>query len=205
MWTDFVNEVFVVNLLERKDRWMKVNEHLRKLQINFRTWFAIKDSDGRKGLIRTMISLFEHCVTAGYSRACVFEDDIKILRPNFNEIMELCVQQLPKDFHLFYLGGNVWEKPVRKDRNILKTPAIYSSHAIIYNKPAIEYILHELSKDKYKEYDVLLVKTIQSLNNCYCAYPLLISQQNGYSDIMGKEINYEKFIEARYHEKTKGL
>lgn len=205
MWTDFVNEIFVINLVERKDRWMQINEELRSRHINFRTWFAVKEDDGRQGLLKTMIALFEHCVIAQYNRVCIFEDDARILRPNFNEIMNTCIEQLPQDFHLFYLGGNVWKKPFRKSRNILKTPAIYTSHAIIYNKAAIEYILHELGKNKYNAYDVLLVKTIQELNNCYCAYPLLVSQRNGYSDISKKDINYEKFIEVRYNQKTKGL
>lgn len=205
MWTDFVNEIFVVNLMERTDRWKQINDELRSRHINFRTWFAVKEDDGRQGLLKTMKSLFEHCVTAQYSRVCVFEDDARILRPNFNEIMITCIDQLPKDFDLFYLGGNVWKKPFRKSPNILQTPAIYSSHAIIYNKTAIEYILHELGKNSHKAYDVLLVKTIQQINKCYCAYPLLVSQKNGYSDISKKEIDYEKFIEARYNEKTKGL
>jgi len=203
MWTDFVDATFVVNLADRKDRLALVNEELAKHSISFVTWTAVKDQDGKKGLRDTMRYLFLHCVEAGYKRVCVFEDDVDILLADFNEIMENCVEQLPKDFHLFYMGGRVVNKPVRISPNILQSTAIYSTHAVIYTKETIQKVLLRLGKNI--PYDDLLVTYVQQLGKTYCAFPLLISQLPGHSDIEKRYIDWTPHLDKKYEKMTKGI
>lgn len=203
MWTDFVDNVFLLNLEERSDRLDASEKELNRFDIPYTRWSAIKDFDGKAGLKLSIVQLFQYCLKNEYKRICVLEDDFSVLRTNFNELMDKCIEQLPEDFHLFYMGGNVWKQPTRKSANILQTPAIYSTHAIIYTKESMEYILKQL--DSPLPYDTILVNSIQKLNKTYCSFPLLISQKNGYSDILKKEVKYDVYIEKRYEEKTKGI
>lgn len=205
MWTEFVDEIFLVNIVDRFDRLVYVEKELGKHDIGFTRWSATKNEDGEKGLRDTMRLLFENCLEMGYERVCVFEDDVKILGSEFNDVMAKCCKQLPDDFDLFYMGGNVHKKPIRFSENLIRTPAIYSSHAIIYSRKAIEFILAQLIFNYKDAYDVILADTIQKRNKCYCSFPLLASQQTGYSDIKKRNVNYEVHIEKKYAEKTSGL
>lgn len=203
MLNDFVDKVFVINLVEREQRLKDTTGILEYHNIDFTIWPAIKQDDGKFGLRLTMSQLFRYCLEMEYERVCVFEDDIKIVCIDFLPTVEKCLAQLPTAFDLFYFGGNIWKTPTKISENLLFTPCIYSTHAVIYSRDAIQRIINKLHQSK--AYDVILVEGIQKQNMCYCAYPLLISQRSGYSDVENKNINYEVFIEKRYHEKTRGL
>jgi len=198
-----MNNIFLVNLYERADRLEQATAELGAHGVAFKVWQAIKKEDGRMGLILTMKELFIHCLKNDYQRVLVFEDDVKILAPEFATTVANCVQQLPPDFDLFYLGCNLYGEVKKYSQNLLSANGMYSSHAVLYSKKAIRKILRLLNDAKI--YDTMLVNTIQKEDNCYCSFPLLVSQHFGYSDIAKREINYEKFIEKRYAEKTKGL
>lgn len=203
MWTDFVDVVFVVNLEQRKDRMNETAKQLDRHRIKFWRWAAVKDDDGERGLRETMHQLLTHSVQSGYKRICVFEDDINILRENFNDLLAAACDQVPKDFHMLYMGGNIFKQPFRKSANIVKVPIIYSTHAIIYSAEAIQYILQKF--DVNQPYDRMLVNDIQRINKVYCAFPLLVSQRTGYSDIAKKEKDYRGVIESRFAKKTKNI
>jgi GR25 family glycosyltransferase involved in LPS biosynthesis len=203
MLNDHVDKVFVVNLLERWERMERTAAELSRHGVKYEPWAAIKKNNGEQGLRETMKHLFEHVLYKGYSRVCVFEDDIRILVESFKEQFDDCIANCPADFSLFYLGANLWHKPMRYRKNVLKVTGAYSTHAVIYSREAIEQILSFLHKEK--AYDRILVDHIQPGLNCFCAYPLLITQYNGFSDIAKKEVDYQKFLEQRYWERTKDI
>lgn len=200
---DFVDEVFVVNLFSRPDRLQSVTKELEKFDIKFHTWAATKSEDGRRGLRMTMVELFLYCIDQNLKRVCVFEDDIKIISENFTELLSDCFEQLPEDFHLFYMGGRLLKPPTKKSKNILQTSIMYATHAVIYSRFAIEYLLKKM--EDQRAYDTIIVGTIQMKNKCYCSYPLLVSQKQGYSDIEKMKVNYEKYIEETFAKKTMGI
>lgn len=166
-------------------------------------WEATKNDNGRLGLIETMKRLFTSFLKTEEMQLFVLEDDFKILTDDYPEIINECIKQLPDDFDLFYAGCNLYGHCSRFSENLLKADGMYSSHAIIYSRKAIEKLLPHL--DAAETYDVTLVNTIQKDGNSYCSFPLLISQQTGMSDIMNKVVNYEVFLEKRFTEKTKHL
>ncbi len=195
---------FIINLPNRPDRLAKIKAQLDKFGIFYYVWAATKNEDGKKGLVETMRELFAHCAGMDYDNVFVFEDDSRILSDEFLEIIYKCVLQLPKDYELFYAGCNLHGKCKRYSENLIEGTGFYSSHAVMYSKAAIFRIL-SLLKNYNCAYDELLVKEIQREGNTFCSFPLLVSQENGYSDIAKRNVNYEKFIEKRYEEKTNGL
>jgi len=204
MWTDFVDELFIINMQVREDRLKETIAELERHHIKANVFLAQYKRNGVEGLRNTMEYLLQYCIDNRYERVCLFEDDIKIMQPNFNELALYCTMQLPDYFDLFYFGANLWRKPVKFSSNLMVGTSMYSTHAIIYSRKAMEFILAKI-KQLTIPYDALLVDTIQQYGRCFCAYPLLMSQRSGYSDIKKKVVNYDKYIEKRYEERTNGV
>lgn len=194
---------YIINLPNRPDRLQTISQQLQFLGIPFNVWSAIKHENGRLGLTLTMEQLFAHCLKNNYDNVFVFEDDAKILTNEYIEIIDKCIHQLPENYDLLYAGCNLHGKCKRYSENLLIASGMYSSHSILYSRQAIEKILPLLHT--YNTYDKLLVEEIQPYESSFCSYPLLVTQESGYSDIAGKEVNYDRYIEKRYNEKTKGI
>lgn len=178
-----INRTFVVNLPERIDRKYQAYEELTlKHGIGFETFPAIKKEDGAKGLKETMKELFTMCFRLGYDTALIFEDDA-VLIDNAKNKLELCISELPADYHLLYLGCNILSKPAKINDNLLQIYGAYATHAIIYSKRAMELILEALNTDTHYAYDQILLTAIQKLGKSYCTYPMIANQRKGQSDI----------------------
>lgn len=196
------SNTFIITLSSRRDRQDVVAQEFYKYGIKYTWWKAIKNENGRLGLIETMKELFAKALNSYYDHILVFEDDAKFI-VNPHTYLHKCLEQLPSDFHLFYLGCNIAKEPVRVSTNILQTKDAYSSHAILYSREGIKLIMQQI--EQATVYDMFLVKKIQSQGKCFCSYPLICSQQNSYSDIEKKVVDYTKFLEKRYFEKTRNV
>lgn len=198
-----IDATILINLPKRTDRRMKAMDDLSGHGIPFYLWMATEDIDGKKGLVKTMRSLLAYCVECDFKHCLILEDDIKILNPYIGQILADCIEELPDDYDLLYLGCNMHGTPQRYSKKLLQAVGMYATHAILYSRSAIEYILELL--DENEAYDITLVKKVQPGMQCYCTSTMLVSQQNGFSDIEGREVDYTKFLEKRFQEKTKGI
>lgn len=198
-----LDATILVSLPEREDRRTKAMEELSFHQIPFYIWMATKDEDGRRGLVKTMRSLLTFCVESDFNNVLIFEDDLKIVNPGIGEIFSDCMDELPENYDLLYLGPNLSIEPKKYSAHLLRGTGMYSTHAVMYSRAAIEFILEVL--DENEAYDITLVKKVQPGMQSYCTFPMLVSQHNTYSDIGKREIDYTKFLEKRFKEKTKDL
>lgn len=198
-----IDATILVNLPRRDDRRIKAMDDLAGHGIPFYLWMATEDKDGKKGLVKTMRSLLTYCIENDFRNVLIFEDDLKILNPYIGQLLNSCIEELPLEYDLLYLGCNMHGTPKRHSKKLLQAVGMYSSHAILYSRSAIEYILELL--DDNEAYDITLVKKVQPGMQCYCVCPMLVSQHNGYSDIEGREVDYTKFLEKRFHEKTRNI
>lgn len=198
-----IDATFLINLPERQDRRLQAMTDLGELGIPFYLWMATKDANGRKGLVITMRSLLRYCIENDYRSVLIFEDDINPVCKDLIEIVNECMEELPDDYDLCYFGCNMHVQPNRYSGHLLNSTGMYSTHATLYSRQAIEKIIPIL--DETTAYDITLVKEIQKDGRCFSSIPLLFSQRTGLSDITGKTENYERFIEKRFAEKTKDL
>lgn len=197
MWTTLFDKIYLINLSFRKERLGRSEKELQKFNIPYEIVPAYLDcADGRNGLYTTMIGLFRDALIKGYQHILVFEDDVKILREDFNEIMDACIEQLPY-YDQLYLGGNIPEKfyAKRYSHNLLKVTRCLSTHAVAYNWRAMEKIIN-LPKDL--PIDKLIADKLHHTENIYFAYPLLCSQYPGYSDIYKCPFDNRELIDGRF-------
>ncbi len=206
MWHNYFDKVFVISLPNCKaTRLINVMHELNSYSIEVEYFDATLNTDcGAVGLRQTMIRLFHHCLENNYSKFLVFEDDIEFVN-DINYFMPLCLEQLPDNFDLFYLGGYV-VKPFKGkcSANLIKLQGCLTTHAVAYSKKAIEKILPLMEKHSENPrdkttIDMLLMNRIQTLGNSYISYPLLAKQRSGYSEIEKREVNYDNYIEGQYN------
>lgn len=220
MWTDTIDKILVINTSDEigieRHSWVTLQMCLHKIYME--KYEAIINTDGAKGLSRTMYKLMEYVKVAQLSNVLVFEDDF-IFILGIDEVMNKVMAQLPPDFDLLYLGCNLLVPPVRHSENLFKIKSAYSSHAILYSAKAIDLILSHWDEDK--PYDNFLMTKIQPYGNCFVTNPMLCSQRKGvssifeykptmlgmerYYDFETKEIDWGKMMEERFEEFTANL
>lgn len=202
---DFFDRIYILNLAEREDRRLLMAEEMCKYEIdNYEFFEATKDENGIKGLLISMKRIFEHAISRGLDNILVLEDDnLFLLNPKL--FLKAVIPQLPKTYHLFFLGLNLLAQPTRISDNILKVSQSYSTHAVTYSLAAMRMILPLLLKDPIRPYDILLRDEIQIQNESYCTLPMLSTQRPGVSDIEKGFIDWGKLMAISYRTHTKNI
>lgn len=202
MWQSFFNDIIVVNLLKREDRLLQTTKDFEEYSIPFRRVSAVEDNEnGARGLRDTMLGIFSEAIEKGHKNILVFEDDAKIVVDKiwFNDTMENIVAQLPENYHLCFLGGQMSVKPSRfYSSNLLPVIKYFATHSVIYSLHGMKEIM---GRQMGYPIDNWFVDEIQILGHCYCAHPLLCSQYAGYSDIGKNVIDWHPFIVPRHAQK----
>lgn len=202
-------KIFIISLPERKeDRLDLLTAKLGELLLEYTVIHAIKDEIGARGLVLTMQKLLQYCVNERLDNALILEDDALFIENP--DLIEKCIEQLPGDFHLLYLGGYMpyAHKKLYSD-NLIQLSMMYSTHAIYYSREAMIKILEQLDDTIHRgytrPYDQLLCNGIQKEKRCYCTYPMIMKQRSGYSDIQKDQVDYKKWHEDKFKEMTAGL
>lgn len=202
---DYFERIFCINLDSRTDRWNSVQEEFKKLGIfdKIVRYQAIKDEDGRLGIIKSNLELLKTARNNNLNNFLVFEDDVKFVVDNPQEYLQLSIEQLKSlEWNLFYLGANTHSKLEQVSPNLYRARECYAVHAMAYNKRVYDKIIDKYEgMDKINQHkdilDVFFSNEIQPNNLCFLVYPMLVTQKNDYSDIEKRKVN-QNYIENRY-------
>lgn len=205
MFNEFVEKILVINIESRTDRLEQIDCDLKSFGIEYERFPAIKDDNGIKGLVLTMVELFKICLEKGYKNFLVLEDDALFLVPQPVKFLDICLKQLPEDYLCFHLGCNLISAPRRVSENILKIDKAYSTHAIIYSLEAAKLILSLLEQEELVPYDILLMNKVQIHGKSYCTMPMLATQRESYSDIEKNFPPWGKLMAQTFSMHTKSI
>lgn len=207
MWQPYFEHIAVVNLKSRTDRLQSSTELLDRLGVTYEVWEATENKEKPiLGLVDSMQRYFRKVLAAGGERCLVFEDDIKELFHHetvFCETMNKCIEQLPNDWDLFYLGCNV-AYGIEKfySENLVTLKMAYATHAVAYSKRAMEFVI---DREIREPFDNCLVRDFQPNAKVFCSYPMLFTQAESYSDIEKKNTDYSRFLETRFNAAIKKI
>lgn len=117
MLTDAFEEVYVINMSRRSDRYERFAQNLPE-DWPFRVprrydaldgglvpaplWW--KGGNGAWGCYRTQLRILEDCLNRDVSSVLILEDDAVCVQ-NFREKLEMFWSHLPEDWQMLYLGG----------------------------------------------------------------------------------------------------
>lgn len=201
---EFFDKVFIISLPESYDRRKLIEGEMKEHGIEYEIFEATKDEVGFIGLLKTIKKLFTECLEKGYQNVWVNEDDCTFLCPPVAFINEVW-PQLPISYHCLYIGLNLLSPPQRISENVLKIGSAYSSHSIVYSREAMRIILTILEQQMDTPFDILLMQHLQPLHECYCTFPMLATQKEGYSFIEKKKINWATVMSMTYSKFTKNI
>jgi GR25 family glycosyltransferase involved in LPS biosynthesis len=205
MFLDFIDEIYVVNLVQREDRRKVISAELNQHNIPFTIFEATYDTNGIRGLVTTMIRLLKQAREKKQRNILVLEDDASFLVSNPVAFLKEIIPQIPTSYHLFYLGVNLIARPIRMSENVLKVTDGYSTHAIMYSHEGIDAVLRNLEEFPEKPYDIFMREQILPQYQSYCSFPMLMTQCFGYSDIEKKDMDWGKLMAISYSMQTKRL
>lgn len=206
MINEYFKHIALINLKKREDRLESSTKILDTFGINYEVWEATDNMDFPcRGLVDSMQRYFRKVLAEGGDRCLLFEDDILNLvdAQVFNETIEKCLNQLPHDWDLFYLGGNCATGLQEfYSANLLPVKLVYATHATAYSKKAMEFIL---SREIKEPVDNFIVRDFQPRKKIFITYPMLFTQLPNYSDIGKAFTDWSKFLEIRYNAEVKKL
>ncbi len=176
----------VINLKTRPDRLIKVTEELHKFGISdFELFAAHSQPEPLRGNAQSHYDL----LTAGHR--LIFEDDV-YFEGNIYDLL-IAALQLPKDFDILYLGGNVVEPIKHYSEHLHRCTAAWGSFAILYSEKGRQYVLNNYKPNaaQFTIYDEWLrVHSKRDLQAYILSRPIAWTR-GGYSDVNGKIEDYE--------------
>lgn len=110
------------------------------------------------------------------------------------ELMPQVLKELPKGFDIFYLGANIRdERPQRISQHIYRITDCWTTHAVVYRKPIVKFILNNHPGESEQMYDNWLAG--QLINwKAYVCKPFLAYQRPRKSAIWNEVVNYENIF-----------
>ena len=181
---------YCINLKNRRFKWAKVQKEAAKLDIEPIRFEAVFNTNGHLGCMLSHTELLEEIKEDIFM---IIEDDILTL--GTREDLDKAIEQLPDDWDMLYLGANLSEPLERFSDNLFRLKGGKVSHAIMYNNQneVVEYILenHHIPIDNF------FAEMAQNRFNCFITYPMICTQDPGYSDTIRWWKDYEE-IEKSY-------
>ncbi len=176
---------FVINLKERNDKKKAIQKVFDKKKINFNFYRPDKHENPKRGCLESHYTLIQNAYQAGYKKILIFEDDVKFI----HSIKDL--KEPPNDWDMIYLGGTVHRI---LDKTHIGYPRVqtWTTHAYFINLENEEFIQDVLKMNEYsEEVDRYYLEKINPKYNCYMTSPMCCIQNEGYSDIEGRDVNYD--------------
>lgn len=201
MWTNFFDEILVINLSKREDRLLQITKDFEEYEIPFTRVPAIEDEQGARGLRDTMLGIFKDAIEKNHKNILVFEDDCKIVTDKFwfDDTINKAIEQLPGNYHICYLGGQMSRKPTHfHSPNLLPVVQYFATHSVMYSLQGMKEMM---AREMGYPIDNWMVEEIQKLGHTYAVHPLLCSQYAGFSDIGHNFIDWNPFIIPRHAQK----
>jgi hypothetical protein len=187
--TKYVDKIFCINLKKRKDKYKFILNESKKYKLNIVFFEAIKNTKNPAlGCLESHLQIIKNAKKNKLQRILIIEDDCEFLRePVFDNI--------PTDYDMLYLGGNlrdVYEDDIIniKDKRWIKMSCL-TTHSYIINENIYDKLIELLMKYKKTPIDVIYKEMIHNNKRSYMIRPQMTTQKGGYSDIEKKYIKYK--------------
>lgn len=188
---DFFDDIYCINLEERKDRWKTAVEALKQLGItSLKRYPAIKHQQGAVGCRMSHVDIITRAKQEKRRNILIFEDDIEVLPGEDNQISHALDELNDLDWDMFYFGATIapGSKVTPVTNNIAHTNFAYTTHAYALNGRIFDYVLESVKN--FQVIDVFYNQVVVSRGKTFIIHPIRVVQQEGYSDIEGKHTKY---------------
>jgi GR25 family glycosyltransferase involved in LPS biosynthesis len=201
---EFLENTYYINLEERTDRLLNVQNELKKIGIEGKKLSAIKMKDGAVGCTFSHIKCLEQAKENGFPYVFICEDDIHFTNPN------LLMENLDRfsksgiNWDVIVIGGNN-APPYKKTNdfciqvlNIQTTTGyIVKQHyydKLIQNfKEGLGHLLRNPQNKREFAIDIYW-KRLQQDDKWFMIIPPTVTQYEDYSNIENQVVNYDRLM-----------
>jgi glycosyl transferase, family 25 len=192
---NFFDQIYVLNLDRRTDRWSKIQAQLERAGISRAVRFsAIAKTPGWIGCFDSHLAILERALTTGARNVLILEDDAT-LYADWEFIWNIGQKQIRSDWDMLYLGYNLNPAanlpPPFIGTHLLRLNDALTTHAYAVNgkylHTIIEYVRSRIGQNL--PIDLVYASKFDQIV-AYGIYPMLFYQASGVSDILGCECAY---------------
>ena len=181
----------ILNLAKNIDRWGNMLLQCEQFGIEPNRFNCYEG--GERGYNR---SIFEAITTAS-GNILILEDDC-VFEPNARAIFDRAIKELPEDYDIMYLGGNIRRRCDPYTANLNRVYDVWTTHAVMFSQKCIEFIRWNYDPAKDIIFDEWLRLNVQPLNHCYIVKPMIAYQADGWSDIRQTQVTYALRESSKY-------
>src|SRR5262245_1645094 len=143
-------KIYCLNLQTRSDRWTQAEQEFQRCGFVVERFPAIQHDNKNRALNETVMAVMKK---AGGDDLLLFEDDVMFETEKALFIFVEAVFYLPEDYLTLHLGANIigtvnWKMPERYNKKLAKLHGCWQSHAVLYNKRCVKFIIENLSYEK---------------------------------------------------------
>jgi hypothetical protein len=177
--------VNVINLKIRSDKREYIHNQLKLHKIEYTLFSAEKHEDPKRGCLESHLTIIKNAIKQKRPYLMILEDDCKFIDSPKN------MNKLPPNWDMIYLGGTVHRVLDKKHNGYVRVQC-WTTHAYILNLSNPEFCEALLKLEDYDgEIDRYYLEHLHPKFNAYMCDPMIAIQKEGYSDIEGKEVNYD--------------
>jgi len=196
-----LENVYYINLAERKDRKELVENELNELDWKYLRFNAIKTKNGRVGCSMSHLKLIQLGKEKNLDYIVIVEDDIQFMRKSwFNEKITNIINS-EFNFDVFLLGGNLRQPIYKINEDIYKITKSFTTTGYIVKKHYYDTLINNIKegiqlllRDPDGEYNSNAIDChwmkLQEKDNWFIIMPRTITQRPIYSDIEQRYTDY---------------
>ena len=217
---DHFKNIIYFNLDERVDRDEQVKREFKKININPTRISGLKLSaeetypyiqhrnldehsvvlaPSRVGCTKSHLDLIQMAKDNDWENILILEDDVKFL-DHADLILEQALKELeylPK-WDILYLGANSLDTIKQLSGHVGEMTAAFTTHAYVVNKHFYDVVL-SYDWNEYSVIDQWLFNICRdSRFTAYTVLPIIATQYSSFSDIEGKNVDYENVLIDSY-------
>jgi glycosyl transferase family 25 len=197
-----IDKIYCINLDRRHDRWAQFQKEIHREGMVAERFSAIDGNDfklsypcdnGNNACTLSHLSILLRAKYLGFRSVMIFEDDAELAQ-GFWEKLNCCLQDLPQDWNMLYLGASHKDPPIKITDRIYRLQKSFCTHAYIINSNMFDTMIRNFTAlDQPCD---CFYTVLQRDFKMFITNPPLAWQRGGYSDIVKREMHYPWIKEA---------
>jgi len=203
---DYFSKIYCINLPDNTARWNNCQTQFKQLSISNRveriyanpphadiSLPSLKYPRGEIGVSLSQSKALVHAMAVNAENVLIFEDDV-VFEPNAIEQLQKCLNELPQNWDIFFLGGNPCEPMTKYSSNLYRTSGFVCANAYAVNKSAMLRLYDDVSNNiTLRPYDIMTSNLSKNGNGFASKIPICW-QDSGTSVIRGAHRDYKPYL-----------